>query len=762
MALESSATTSGMMNVNRKVVNKTAFHWQISYKDFLEAVSRKTCPDQLEDEDVVYSILGLLFGSSCSDKVTHVSRVARFPVDASNKFMNSWIKYGETVLALNNFLYPSVDPHSEEVDVIDSVSFTICALIQSLRTCVHMDISWKILQESRSFELVTETTKSFHDFLVFLRNASSINGVTSKLYLLHGIHEEIVSSKHFLYNFKCTSLIINTLYKYLDASDEHQSMIWNIFLDVLRPTLKYLEGMLDYGSASDPREEFMFDVHDISVATDKDYWNSCISIRETDEDTSDKYAVPVILKPVLNQLLLAIKSRLLLKSCSDNLPTKRPEVTDYKCLWTSFMERFYQIQECKEYSKTSSSDSGNVSEVDPHEDRYYKGDVIPSDSGVKTFEKEFKSGDSTSGDVTPDILDEGMLEVSSRGHLKNLELLKFPNITPLDCQYYSSSVPLSTFCDNPDFDSLPEIKDCRLRLPGNLKYGLKFTLHEALYSVLIDKCSNTSSLLISSFLDMYLRQLQFHTDYMLLLKPSHSISLCLDNIFEQISNSESLFYKRINLEMYHFDDTADVRVCLLYSSNETKDPIKILDRLHIFYEDLDLFSRLLIDPQTKQVFGDAFHFLLLLRYSKWILHSVKLKSFLPKKNQETQDRRQLKMKHELFCLWFKCMRSVVGLLEYTMFSLQSAVQSVNESTRKADDFNEVKRSLDSFCHSVKQITLQDKKNVVQLIVSSSVTLQELCIKECDEAHDLKDIKKQLLQIEAISNLFVDRMTRSNF
>jgi hypothetical protein len=669
-------------------------------------------------------------------------------------------------MGLNNFLYPNVDTLGE-TDVMECVSFTLGSFIQSLRSCCQCDIFQRILSDSGEFKEIFDGTLSFDKFLVLLRKSLTVDGVVPKLNLLYSIHNEIVSSPHFDYNFNCTALIINTLYKYLDTADEHHKTVWNVFLDVLRPTLKYLEEMLDVGSANDPREEFMFDVNDVDILNDKDFWNSCLSIREIEPDTTDNYSIPIVLKPVLEELMMGIKSRLLLKACSNHLALDPVGCTRVKSkpLWISFYERFNHIQGSYQSFNGSSSDSGNVSEANSHE-VVTATEVAATDSGIKTGEnEECETRDSTSGDISVSVLDEGC-ELHTSGQLCGLEELRFSNLTALDSHYFKTEErQSSTYQFNPDFESLPSCQDDRLNLSANMKYCLKSGLHEALYSVLIDKCSETSSLLVSTFLEMFLKQLKFHTDYMLLLKTSHSISLYLDNLFEQITFPDSLFYKRINLEMYHFDDTADVRACIIYSTSEMNDPIKVLARLHIFYEDLDPFSRLLIDSQTKQVFGDAFYFLLLLKYSKWILDSVKLKTFLPKKDQEFKDRRQLKMKHQLFCLRFKCMRSVVGLLEYAMLQLQSSVHTVIDSIKKAKDFNKLKKSLESFSHSVKQITLQDKKNVIQLIASTSVSLHQLCMQEdnCQtKEQELKDVQKHLIQIEAISNLFVDRMTHSDF
>ena len=110
------------------------------------------------------------------------------------------------------------------------------------------------------------------------------------------------------------------------------------------------------------------------------------------------------------------------------------------------------------------------------------------------------------------------------------------------------------------------------------------------------------------------------------------------------------------------------------------------------------------------------------------------------------------------------MKAVVGLLEYVMFQMHEATLLVNEKSKKAQDFNQLKQHLESFAHSVQLITLQDKKNVIQLIVSQAVSIHRLCCQDVSNtknmSRDLQTINKSLTQIEAIVNLFVNRLVHS--
>ena len=439
-------------------------------------------------------------------------------------------------------------------------------------------------------------------------------------------------------------------------------------------------------------------------------------------------------------------------------------------LWDDFILKFQQIQELGSLNRNKGSDSGNVSDAEVEEKMEVVVDDV--DSGLKTGEKDDQDqrkddhdqrkedATTTNGDVSPGIFDEGV--ALPQGPLSGITLPCFANITPMDGCYYSMEDGLVDVY-NPVLDSLPEVIDSRMQLPRHLKVGLKSAVKESLYSVILQRCSQSCSELVLSFTEIYLKQLKFHTDYLLLQKPSHCISLYLDNLFQQITFPESLFYSKINLDMYHFDDSADVRACIVYSAQENKDPVTILSRLHIFYEDLDPFSRLLIDPTTKQVFGDAFYFLLRLKYSKWILDSVQLKTFLPKNADKVTARLVLKLKHQLFCLRFRCMRAVVVLLEYAMFQLQEATQDVNEASSKAKDFNDLKHSLETFSHSIKLITLQDKQTVIQLVVSTAMAIQKLCLKRMEtetkesNGQEVRCLEKNVLTIESIVSFFSNRI-----
>lgn len=394
-------------------------------------------------------------------------------------------------------------------------------------------------------------------------------------------------------------------------------------------------------------------------------------------------------------------------------------------------------------------------------------EATSTDSGEgDELEDDFYScqDDQTTRDVHPDILDEPFRHPTQnipKGLLtENIDLLPFPNITPMDSTYIERNFDCHVQVTNPDLNLLPDPSEevVTFLLPDDLKFPLKLAIEKALDTVIRDRCAQSSHQLLATFKELYLRQLQFRTDYWLLQKKSHCLSLYLDSLFSQITSLEPLDGKKlltISFDTHHFDDQLDVRANIIYSTDEIKTPLNILQRLNLYYEELDPFSHLLLNSKALQDMFDAFHFLLQLKYSKWLLDSVKLRRFLKSPDS-------MAAKHELFSLRFKCLRAIVALLEYIMFELDTAIQEVLSNSREANDFNQLVETLSTFSTSIRHITLQDKKVLIELVTSTSLSIYSMCKMDDllpSDSRSFSTIGSNIRKIENIVSLFVYRMSQ---
>jgi hypothetical protein len=510
--------------------------------------------------------------------------------------------------------------------------------------------------------------------------------------------------------------------------------------------------MVDKGFSRDVHQEFMFVIGNVDVNKDMNFWQDCLILKDEHD------AVPLILKPLIDHLRRAIRSRLLLLGCgiqSNSSQKKESSFDLFYSKWIDLQAIPSQKDDDREVacSRSETPDSGEGDELET--------DSRSTDNDVS--EAVLASAAVTSAGMerpvvsSPESVDEGLgngISTASDfgpGQLRDLHPLQFENTTPLDTIYFDNklaTVPI----DNPDLDHLPDFgNELLYDLPDHLRTPFKLALEKSLYPVIIDRCDAASADLMTAFRDSYSRHLKFHTDYWLLHRDSHSISLYLDKLFHQVTNEESK-QKMFLFHSYHFDDESDVRACVMYSHRpqDLDSPIKILNRLHIQHQDMDPFSKLLLSPQLRQIFADAFHFLIILKYSKWLLCSINLRHYLHQAKFAGDD--LISDRHALFCLRFRCLKAVTQLLEFVMFELHDGIVQLERETTAAHNFDRLRDSLSTFSDLVKRTTLFDKnKTLTDAVFRVAVNIQQM-----KSATGL--ISDQVQRVEKIVSLICDRST----
>ena len=97
-----------------------------------------------------------------------------------------------------------------------------------------------------------------------------------------------------------------------------------------------------------------------------------------------------------------------------------------------------------------------------------------------------------------------------------------------------------------------------------------------------------------------------------------------------------------------------------------------------------------------------------------------------------------------------------------MFELDTAIQEVLSNSREANDFNQLVETLSTFCTSIRHITLQDKKVLIQLVTSTSLSIYSMCKMDDLLASDIRtftNLQSNIRKIENIVSLFVYRMSQ---
>lgn len=741
---------------NMATVARPTFSWQVSFTNFVSLVARD---ETLSDQEVINAIIGLLFGATCDKlvqqppppertlQVKSSVRLAHVSTIASQSFLKQWLRYGQDMTTLLEMLYP--EPGSSG-DVLHELSYSLTSYLYSLKAISHSVVVSHLATHANEYMKFTGD-KKLHSFIRFLHSTTA-QSMFQSVSLLSAIHNKIVEHPNFYSNHICTSIILNALYEFLDiATPELRTLVWNMFLDVLRPSLFFMEHMLDIGTATDPHDEFMFDINGKSVKLDPDFWHDCISLRSDD-------SVANIFKPILNELIIGIKSRLLLADCQIS-----PKFTmDSRCLFDQFITDFVQIQEPRPRDnelddQSSLSDSPNDHSLTESlsESPELKNGQVGRDT----------QNDSDSGLDSPYEIIE-----SHQGNLLDTDVLAFKNVTPMDVTYYNVDdwYPRIKNLTNPDFNQPNDLNgSLPYSLPSQLKMPLKLAIERSLYPLIRAKAGNASKELMDAFRPDYNRHLKYYIDYWLMQKQNHSISLYLDSLFSKITFQAK---DRVTMDTFYFEESADIRAVILYAPHEvSKEPLKILERLDLYYEDMDPFSRLLLNGNFRQIMSDAFHFLVRLKYAKWILEQVNLRFHMNEHRKELSKHRHMgkfpNHKHELFCFRFKCIKAIDSLIDTIMFELNESAQLLFEQAEKSLGFDDLKASLDKFSRSVRTYTFQlhkeKTKNVLTNITLTSTKLFELCQLpdfSWDKCKDLspEKLRKKVEWMGSIANVVGDR------
>lgn len=694
----------------------------------------------------------LFFGASCARVyaksqnkiiVKDDVRIATASRQESEDWLTFYARYGEKMSNLLELLYPK----SDDTDVYDLMSNTLNGYLATLRQIVHQ-VARVIVEEGDQFlrqgqrkETGSEDVQ-LHSFRQFMKSPP-VYALLKTIDFLHLAHNEVVKSDDFFYNYKCTPLIINVFHRHLSITGPQQDLTiaWNLFLAAVRPTLFYLDDMIDTGCSLDKHEEFMFDIGDVELRKDVSFWDDCLLLK-------DEQAVPVILKPLIDHLVRAIRSRLLLLGSGREVHRGKRMPATFDLFYAKWCE--LQSLPSGAGKSVSSADEGveNRSETPDSGEGEELDDNPDSKSTDNDVSQAVLASRATTTATSLESVDEGLGNGIScavdfgPGQLSDLYSLQFPNLTPLDSTYFENkleSVPVY----NPDLDHLPELKNELLYdLPGRLRTPFKLAIERSLYPAVIGRCDASSADLMTAFRDSYLRHLKFHTDYWLLHKDSHSISLYLDKLFQQITFKDSK-HKMFIFQSYHFDDESDVRACVMYSHKpeDIDTPIKILNRLHIQYHDMECFSKLLLSPQIRQTLADAFHFLIILKYSKWLLCSVNLRYYLHQAKHSGDD--QVSDRHALFCLRFRCLKAVTQLLEFVMFELHDGIVRLEKDAQTGRNFDQLRDSLTAFADLVKRTTLMDKnaKTLTDIVSSSAMKIQQMTVMTESMAEQVKRVEK---------------------
>ena len=614
-----------------------------------------------------------------------------------------------------SLLYPAAD---SQLDILESLGSTILSYLYSLRYMFHLKI-YRPLIETNDHLLKQKAEYRFKSFIQLLME-DPMSQVYDSLDLLRHVHKEITEHENFQSSIKCSAHLADVLFAYLRVdSGSLRHIIWIMLMNAIRPLLSYLEKLLTYGYAEDSNEEFYFESGHCSIRTDGNFWEDCLIVRDED-------AAPSFLKPLIAPLMLGIKSRLVLTKSGivPKLPGQRKSMME--CMQDLIQYLLLPIED---------------------EETSVLNDDDEEDSGQDDFVSATQDFDLACADNIPSNVYEA------------IQLMPFPNTTVFDSIYYRT--------DNHyrNTKKLVDVMSIEFEEKGmdendvcgadETKAPLQMVLSKSIEKVVRSFSDDVSCELMAVFKEKYLNFLKLHTDYYLLHKSSHSISVYLYSLFIQITSSthDHSLYRTFEHDL---DEKHGVRAFLVFSSEETRNPIKILNRMNIMFEDMDSFNRLLLNASTKQVLAEAFHFLLILKFAKWTMDSLKEDAVSA---NDLLKNAAMDMKHPLFILRFRYLHIINCLHYFVMLMLDEEISRLLENSAKGKNFNQLQESLEKFADRVAKYTFQGKseknQTFVQKIADVAIRLRSL-FKSDDNNNQQKEVvsmEKRLHQLEGAVSHF---------
>lgn len=640
---------------------------------------------------------------------------------ASQNYLKTWIKRGENMASFVALLYPQ---SGSPLDVLESLGASLISYLHSLRLIFHLKIYRPLVDVNDHF-LKQRTELRLNTFIEFLMD-DSMTRIYDSLDLLTSVHKEITDHESFECTFRCSAHLVDVLYSYLDIESDHlRQIIWKMFMNALRPTLTYIQKLLTYGYADDPFEEFFFDYGHCSIRTDANFWDTCLVLR-------DQEALPFLIQPLMEPLILGVKSRLVLTG-TNHTPASNFSQTN---MMSQLQDLLKSLLILKEQNSKSDMDYDSFSEDDSGQCESYSEPHVESDMDTDPAESKHE-----------------------------MDLLSFPNMTCFDDVYYETNEYYKS--DNlldvmsKEFVET-ETNGYDMTLPDEPKSDVKMAIVMSLHSVIKSYTDEVSRQLMFAFKEKYIECLTIHTDYYLLHKSSPNVSEYLYSLFTQITESPSsnmslTHYRSIEHEL---DEAHSVRAFLVFSWDETHDPLRILDRMNILYGEMDPFTPLLLNPSSKQILADAFHFLLILKYSKWTMDSLKETTSDASLNSSCIE---FKSKHGLFLLRFRFLYMINSLHYYLMLMLDQEISCLILKSRGASDFNQLKECLDRFTSRVAKYTFQGtsekNKRFVHKMAQVAIRLRTLFHSDLNNNQQiLKDIvslDKKLGKLEVAVSHFCE-------
>ncbi|KAI1278006.1 hypothetical protein HDE_14523 [Halotydeus destructor] len=666
------------------------------------------------DDKVVTNLIGILFGGT-SGEIYEDLEEPRFAIKptvglnditirCSQNYLSQWIKYGDTMKSMMELLYPDSDG-----EVFEELSTSLLGYLHTLRKISHQEILKPLVQETESYMRDARIIR-VDSYLKCMTNLS--NGkVLSTIDLLYHLHREILESESFEYNYKCTGHVVDVMQRHLSLRDyQMRKVVWVLFINTIRPSMFYLESLLLDGYSPDPNQEFFFDVlgEDDHCVNDS-FWDHCLEVR-------DVASLPAFLASNIEQIVLGIKSRLLCNACAGNSTSATPTKESlFEYFWKQLLSFLAVPKSEEQCSKTNS-------------------------------------------------------KPSNFGPLLDLKLTKFKNLTVYDTLYYDSLNQLSPLAELPKLhvDSVPEFPDIDEKyhqLPDQRFTPLNIALEKAFGATFSAYANDASQHLLKLYRPRYLSHLRIFTDYYLLHQSSHTISLYLNTLFEQVASLRRTGSSRFSDFELDDHEHENLFFTFTFEANQTRDPLKVIGCLHLYYEEMEPFSRILLNTNVRQVYDNALHLLVTLKYSKWLLATLFYEKDM-RLPQSTKSSSGQHLQHLLFLNRFKMMSVINNLHYYVMQKLNEEIYFVNEANLKATTFEHLKSSIEKNAKAVARYTFQDVTGYNELVLKIYLTVSRICKMWSSESRksnnnnidferEAEMLRKSVVKLEAVSKCFYE-------
>ncbi|XP_074605576.1 uncharacterized protein LOC141858658 [Brevipalpus obovatus] len=298
-----------------------------------------------------------------------------------------------------------------------------------------------------------------------------------------------------------------------------------------------------------------------------------------------------------------------------------------------------------------------------------------------------------------------------------LRLEKLNHLTKIDYKFLDPNGQVEVNAIKPDFSGL-DYHQCKFFLPTDYTscgVPAEFAIEKSLSMALHSFIDPVSDWLVEQTSETYLKSLDTMNKFYLLQKSNSEMKMYLDALFTDVTDNLEKDEVSLNWRFYHFSDHK-VQAFLSQQNLSEKEAtsLTILRNVHLVYEDLDWTTRVIVDTNAKQIYDEAFGFLLRIIYSRWLLEKM---SYFAKSHLRQKLTKELQ---HLYLIRHHILYIINGVYNFIMNNLHQYVAILWDNLMKIKDYQELREEFRKFILKVERITMQTQSENDCKIVRSLI------------------------------------------